>query len=106
MPPSVTHPPPSAFTTTVVEVIEGGEPDEYGVSLSGMRPPHRLSYCGPQCPCASLGIFYELWEHLEKHDLYSRDTTIWLRTLAPDEDEPLPPGARVVNRRTVTLAIT
>ncbi|RCV51157.1 hypothetical protein [Marinitenerispora sediminis] len=96
---------PSALTTTLVEVVQGGEPDDHGVDLSRWRSPVRPSLSGPPCACAALALMSELWDSLEAHALFTPGAGLWLRTVDPDRYPALPAGSRVVTTRTVLLGV-
>ncbi|WP_046469538.1 hypothetical protein [Allosalinactinospora lopnorensis] len=90
------------LTATLVQVVKG---DEHGFSLSDVRSPHALSYFGPGCACERTTLLAGLWERLERHDLYSRGTDVWLRTITPGDTVPLPSGATLPEEHTVMFGI-
>ncbi|TDQ54434.1 hypothetical protein [Actinorugispora endophytica] len=93
---------PEGVTVSVslVQVLKGGEPDDHGLSLAGRRSPLRPAITGA-CACATAVLPYDLWEALERHDLYSPDTDVWVRVIDPDAPDPLPEGAVLLETRTV-----
>lgn len=100
-------PPTIELTTTLVQAIQGGEPDDdgFGFRLNDVRDPHALSYFESGCACARSALLYRLWEHLRAHDLFSPGTDLWLRTCEPDDIPPLPPGAALVEEHTVMVGV-
>ncbi|TDQ54297.1 hypothetical protein [Actinorugispora endophytica] len=87
--------------TALIQVIKGGEPDDDGMSLAGRRSPLRPPITG-SCACAATALAFDLWEALERHDLYSSDTDIWIRAVEPDVPAaPLPEDAVLLETRTV-----
>ncbi|PSK89639.1 hypothetical protein CLV63_12533 [Murinocardiopsis flavida] len=99
---SVAIPDGVSLSVSIVQVIDGGEPDDSGLCFAGMRSPLSGGF-GPHCACAAAALPYDLWESIERHDLYSRGTSIWVRTITPDDTTPLPEGAVVLETHTVIV---
>ncbi|GLU47978.1 hypothetical protein [Nocardiopsis ansamitocini] len=93
-------------STTIVQLIKGGEPDDAGVSLAGMVSPLTPTLGLRQCACCCVPMPYDLWETLDRHDLYSRDTDLWIRTILPGDTAPLPKGAVILQSRTVSCSVS
>ncbi|MFC3996952.1 hypothetical protein ACFOVU_13560 [Nocardiopsis sediminis] len=100
-------PPTMELTTTTIQVVKGGNPDddELGIRLSDVRSPIGSSYSGMPCACGRTYLLYRLWEDLKQYDLFSRGTDLWLRAVDGDDAPPLPAGAAVIDQRTVMLGI-
>ncbi|CAM3631295.1 hypothetical protein GCM10009799_48850 [Nocardiopsis rhodophaea] len=91
---------------TVVQVIKGGEPDDDGVSLAGLRSPLKPTLNARHCACGCAPMPYSLWEALERYDVYSDHTDLWVRTLSPGDTTPLPDGASVIGTWTVSCSVS
>lgn len=97
---------PVGLTTEVVQVIQGGEPDDDGMPLAGRVSPFAPSISTRTCACMCAPLPYALWELLESLDAYSYDSRIWLRVLPEDFEEPLPEGATLVATKRVSYSVT
>lgn len=95
------------LTITVIQVIQGGEPDECGLSFQfgDLPDPTHHSLLGSRCACERTALFDQLWDAIGHHDMFSRGTDIWLRTVSPDDAVPLPPGAHLLEERTVMFGV-
>ncbi|WP_017593256.1 hypothetical protein [Nocardiopsis potens] len=92
-------------TTTIVQLIKGGEPDEDGSSLAGLCSPYRPVMDTRRCACGCVPLLSSLWEALERYRPYASDTDLWVRTCDPDSVPPLPEGASVVAAWTVSCTV-
>ncbi|GLU50518.1 hypothetical protein [Nocardiopsis ansamitocini] len=98
---TITLPDGVVVSVTTVQVVKGGEVDEdTGISLAGKRSP-RYAGLNQHCACYCAPLPHDLWEAIERHDLYSPRTDVWLRVLDHGDTAPLPEGARVLMSRTV-----
>ncbi|GAA1092841.1 hypothetical protein [Nocardiopsis composta] len=93
-------------TTTVVQLVKGGEPDEDGASLAGLRSPYGPALLDTRrCACGCVPLLASFWERLERYRPYSDGTDLWVRTCDPDAVPPLPEGASVVAAWTVSCSV-
>lgn len=99
---SVVIPESVSLSVSIVQVVDGGEPDDNGLCFAGMRSPLDGGF-GRRCACAAAVLPYDLWESIERHDLYSHGTSVWVRTIEPDDTTPLPDGAVVLETHTVIV---
>ncbi|MFW5420577.1 hypothetical protein J0910_28585 [Nocardiopsis sp. CNT-189] len=92
-------------TTTIVQLVKGGEPDDDGTSLAGLLSPYRPVLDGRRCACGCVPLLSTLWEALEHYRPYASGTDLWVRTCEPNGVPPLPEGASVVAAWTVSCAV-
>lgn len=93
------------LTTSIVQIVKGGEPDEDGFSLSGRQSPRRISLCDTGCACRVAALLTDFWELVEKYDVYSPKSDIWLRIVPLGEAAPLPEGATLLEERSLFYGI-
>lgn len=100
--PPVTVPFPGGIelSVSVVQVVKGGEPDEHGISLARRRSPLGSAF-SRSCACSGAVLPYGLWETIDQYDLYSPGTDVWVRTISPGDNSPLPEGAVLLASHTV-----
>ncbi|PSL00756.1 hypothetical protein CLV63_101232 [Murinocardiopsis flavida] len=93
------------LTTSIVQIIKGGEPDEDGFTLIGHESPRRITLCATGCACRATALMVDFWELVEQYDVYSPKTDIWLRIIPLGETAPLPEGASLLEERSVFYGI-
>lgn len=98
--------PSGELVTEVVQVIRGGEPDDDGLPLAGLRSPFAPTLNRNACACHCAPLPYPLWESVERHDPYAPGSRVWLRVLPPGCEPPLPEGAVLVTTHTVSYAVS
>ncbi|WP_026116476.1 hypothetical protein [Nocardiopsis valliformis] len=92
--------------TEVVQVIQGGEPDEDGMPLAGLISPFASTLRNQRCACTCAPLPYGFWEMLDRLNPYGYKSDIWLRVLIANEKAPpLPEGATLIDTRRVTYQI-
>lgn len=92
--------------TEIVQVIQGGEPDEDGISLVGLRSPISSSLNPGRCACTFAPFLHSLWDFLDRWSPYDEENRIWLRVLPADcANTSLPPGATLLDTRRVSYEI-
>ncbi|GAB3714073.1 hypothetical protein [Nocardiopsis oceani] len=92
--------------TEVVQIIQGGEPDEDGIPLAGRVSPFAPTLRDRSCACTCAPLPYGFWEDLDRLNPYNAQSAIWLRVLGTAQTPPpLPEGAELIDTRRVTYEI-
>ncbi|MDT0332136.1 hypothetical protein [Nocardiopsis lambiniae] len=98
--------PGQGLYTEIVQVLRGGEPDEDGISLVGLRSPVSSNINPGRCACTFAPFLHSLWDFLDRWNPYEEKNGIWLRILPADcVNTALPPGATLLDTRRVSYEV-